>query len=107
MSKRDDTNEKWPDGPTDSHILAQIEQDEKGLSQKAGDTSETTDIGWNDSGVHLEQSIVAGISNEDLWMLIRRFNKVSLGEEKIESLKIKGDDLTDPLLASIQCQGCA
>lgn len=64
-----------PQGPTDSHVLAQMEQDEKGLSQK-GDTTETTDIGWEQSGDQIEESLVARLSNDDLWMLIRRFNKV-------------------------------
>ncbi|KAB8230515.1 DUF3292 domain-containing protein [Aspergillus alliaceus] len=59
-------------GPTESHALAQIGQDEKGLAQEASDTNEVTDLGWEQSP---EGQIVAGLSNEDLWMLIRRFNK--------------------------------
>ena len=35
-----------PEGPTDSHVLSQVEQDEKGLAQKAGDTEEITNVGW-------------------------------------------------------------
>lgn len=72
----EDTEEPpLPRGPTDSHVLAQIEQDEKGLAQK-DDTAETTDIGWERSGEQIEESLVGGLSNEDLWMLIRRFDKV-------------------------------
>ncbi|GMF84831.1 unnamed protein product [Aspergillus oryzae] len=59
-------------GPTDSHALSQIDHDEKGLAQKAGDTDEVTDVGWGHSP---QGRIGAGLSNEDLWMLIRRFNK--------------------------------
>ncbi|KAK6812134.1 hypothetical protein RU639_012080 [Aspergillus parasiticus] len=59
-------------GPTDSHALSQIDHDEKGLAQKAGDNDEVTDVGWGHSP---QGRIVAGLSNEDLWMLIRRFNK--------------------------------
>lgn len=66
-----------PEGPTDSHVLAQVEQDEKGLSQLAGDTAEVTDIGWTTPADQFEKPIIAGISNEDLWMLIRRFDKAS------------------------------
>jgi hypothetical protein len=62
-------------GPTDSHALSQVEQDEKGLAQQAGATDEVTDLGWEQSP---QGQIVAGLSNEDLWMLIRRFNKVCL-----------------------------
>lgn len=64
-----------PKGPTDSHVLSQVEQDEKGLIQKAGDTPDITDVGWNNIADHTEQ-LIAGLPNEDLWMLIRRFDKV-------------------------------
>lgn len=69
-----------PTGPTDSHILSQVEQDEKGLSQKphVGPIDNTSDIGWGASPHEFEKRIVSGLSNEDLWMLIRRFNKVCL-----------------------------
>lgn len=66
-----------PEGPTDSHVLSQVEQDEKGLIQKASETSEITDFGWNNLADHTEP-LIAGLSNEDLWMLIRRFDKVFL-----------------------------
>jgi hypothetical protein len=65
-----------PEGPTDSHVLSQVEQDEKGLAQKAGDTEGITNIGWGVSPNVIEEPLVAGLSNEDLWMLIRRFDKV-------------------------------
>jgi hypothetical protein len=64
-----------PEGPTDSHVLSQVEQDEKGMIQKAGDTPDITDVGWNNLADNTEQ-LIAGLSNEDLWMLIRRFDKV-------------------------------
>lgn len=75
--KNNNTDEKLPEGPTDSHILSQVGQDEKALLQKASDTATTTDLGWNNTAVHFEEPLVAGLSNEDLWMLIRRFDKVS------------------------------
>ncbi|GLA69221.1 hypothetical protein AtubIFM55763_008404 [Aspergillus tubingensis] len=62
-------------GPTDSHVLSKVDQDEKGLAQKAGQTDTVTDVGWNQHPDELDEQIVSGISNEDLWMLIRRFNK--------------------------------
>jgi hypothetical protein len=65
-----------PEGPTDSHVLSQVEQDDKGLVQKAGNIEETTNIGWGVSPSAIEEPLVAGLSNEDLWMLIRRFDKV-------------------------------
>lgn len=66
-----------PEGPTDSHILSQVEPQEKGLAHRAGDTDEVTDLGWNASAEDIQEPLIAGLSNEDLWMLIRRFDKVS------------------------------
>ena len=77
--KDGDVGEQLPEGPTDSHVLSQVEQEEKGLSQKAGVTSSITDIGWNQNEVYSDEPLVAGLSNEDLWMLIRRFDKVECG----------------------------
>lgn len=57
-----------PEGPTDSHVLSQVEQDEKGLIQKAGETLEITDFGWNNLADH-DEPLIHGLSNEDLWML--------------------------------------
>ncbi|CAG8233259.1 unnamed protein product [Penicillium salamii] len=77
-SKTDDQGNpesETPDGPTDSHILSQVDQDEKGLVQKAGETAEISNIGWGHSPDQIEEPLVAGLSNEDLWMLIRRFDK--------------------------------
>lgn len=39
---------------------------------------DTNDIGWNKDMGHLPPAIVHGLSNEDLFLLIRRFNKASL-----------------------------
>lgn len=70
-----------PEGPTDSHVLAQVEQDEKGISQQTGDTSQVTDLGWVTRAGHIEEPLIAGLSNEDLWMYIRRFDKASLNKK--------------------------
>lgn len=91
LSRSDDTKNNseivsdqppTPQGPTDSHVLSQVEQDEKGLSQQAGDTAEVTDIGWSKPAHHIEEPLIAGLSNEDLWMLIRRFDTVCLAREE-------------------------
>ncbi|KAI9043658.1 DUF3292 domain-containing protein [Aspergillus affinis] len=63
------------DSPTDSHFLSQVEQDQKGLAEKAGVTQDVSDVGWGLSRDDFEERIVSGLSNQDLWMLIRRFNK--------------------------------
>lgn len=69
-------------GPTDSHILSQVNPDEeaKGLAQKAGEDNQLSDIGWGRSDV-IEERIVQALSNEDLFLLIRRFNKVIYSPE--------------------------
>ncbi|CAL5867521.1 uncharacterized protein PFLUO_LOCUS1740 [Penicillium psychrofluorescens] len=82
-----------PQGPTESHILAQMEQDEKGLSQK-GDTTETTDLGWEQPGDQIEESLVARLSNDDLWMLIRRFNKQVYAVKAVPDAPLQRLDLT-------------
>lgn len=69
------------EGPTDSHVLSQVEQEEKGLSQQAGNVAGITDLGWSQPSKHFEEPIIGGLSNEDLWMLIRRFDKVIDGRK--------------------------
>ncbi|GAB1216118.1 hypothetical protein ATERTT37_005323 [Aspergillus terreus] len=46
-------------GPTDSHILSQIPQDEKGLAEKAGHTEEISDVGWYQSPDDIDERIVS------------------------------------------------
>ncbi|KAL3485667.1 hypothetical protein BJX62DRAFT_216808 [Aspergillus germanicus] len=70
---------KGPDGvegPTDSHALSKFSPDDeaKGLAHRAGETEHVSDIGWGKSDI-IEERIVPGLSNEDLFLLIRRFNK--------------------------------
>lgn len=77
MNKSDEMTEPLPEGPTDSHALSQIEPEEKGLTQQTGDSSDVTDLGWSSPADCIEEPLIAGLLNEDLWMLIRRFDKVS------------------------------
>ncbi|KAJ5590679.1 hypothetical protein N7450_004651 [Penicillium hetheringtonii] len=83
-----------PEGPTDSHVLSQIELDEKGLSQKAGDSAEITDLGWTKPLEHIEGPLIAGIPNEDLWMLIRRFDKHVYNVKAVPDAPPQNLDLT-------------
>lgn len=59
-----------------------IEQDEKAVIQKAGETLEITDFGWNNLVGHYEP-LIHGVSNEDLWVLIRRFEKVGFCDRNV------------------------
>lgn len=64
------------DHPTDSHELAHADHEEKGAAQLSHKELEVKDLGWNDEPDEIP-ALVGGLSNEDLWTLIRRFNKVT------------------------------
>jgi hypothetical protein len=61
--------------PTDSHALAQVEQEEKGAAQERHD-AEVLDLGWNQKSDKVAKPLISSLENEELWLLIRRFNKV-------------------------------
>lgn len=63
-------------GPTNSHAISQAVSDEEGLVQKAGASQEVSDIGWEHGPGEIGEQIVPGLANDDLWMLLRRFDKV-------------------------------
>ncbi|TGJ83739.1 hypothetical protein E0Z10_g5049 [Xylaria hypoxylon] len=60
--------------PTLSHSLALGDHDEKGIVQEPRD-EEAADLGWNKRKENIPTPLVGGLGNEDLWILIRRFNK--------------------------------
>ncbi|KAI0467345.1 hypothetical protein F4859DRAFT_525987 [Xylaria cf. heliscus] len=60
--------------PTLSHSLAMADHEEKGIVQCPRD-EEVADLGWNQRKEHIPAPLVGGLGNEDLWLLIRRFNK--------------------------------
>lgn len=64
---------------SDSHALAAADHDVKGAAQLAGQTSDLSDLGWRSHPKDLG-TLVGGLSNEQLWILIRRFNKVREAE---------------------------
>lgn len=64
------------DQPTDSHALANAEHEEKGVAQLNHGETEVKDLGWNEPQGALPAPLVGGLENEELWTLIRRFNKV-------------------------------
>jgi hypothetical protein len=77
------------DAPTDSHALAMdasktMHPAEKGLAQVEHD-QEVVDLGWNEPKEAVAKPLVGGLSNEDLWLLVRRFNKAS-GREIISGM---------------------
>lgn len=64
--------------PTDSHELANAEFEELGAAQVDHGQTEVRDLGWNEHPVDVPAPLVGGLPNEELWTLVRRFNKVSL-----------------------------
>ncbi len=62
--------------PTESHELANADHEEKGAAQLDHGQTEVKDLGWNESPTEIPNPVVGGLSNEELWTLIRRFNKV-------------------------------
>jgi hypothetical protein len=69
--------------PTLSHALAtaaaeapETVMEEAGAAQ--GDhEQEVVDLGWNEEASKIANPLIGGMKNEDLWLLVRRFNKVS------------------------------
>jgi hypothetical protein len=68
---------------SESHALATENHELKGAAQEAGKEAQITNLGWqaNAKGV---ATLVGGLSNEDLWTLIRRFNKVSIAGRSMQ-----------------------
>lgn len=62
--------------PTDSHALANAETEEKGAAQVNHGAVEVRNLGWNEDSKKIP-NLVGGLPNEELWTLVRRFNKVS------------------------------
>ncbi|RPA93927.1 hypothetical protein L873DRAFT_1703435 [Choiromyces venosus 120613-1] len=61
--------------PTESHALAVADHDEKGAAQIGHGEPEVKDLGWNERVERVPQPLVGGLPNEELWTLVRRFNK--------------------------------
>ncbi|WYZ43380.1 hypothetical protein EsH8_VI_001079 [Colletotrichum jinshuiense] len=68
------------DRPTDSHYLADMATKEKPIEEKGhaeldhGDI-EVKNLGWNNPPSRVPQPMVGGLTNEELWILVRRFDK--------------------------------
>ena len=58
--------------PSDSHALANAQHEEKGAVQKNQKEGEVRDMGWREQPTDV---LVGGLPNEELWTLVRRFNK--------------------------------
>ena len=61
---------------TTSHQLATGHHEIEGAAQRAGKTGRFTNLGWQANAVGVD-TLVGGLENDDLWTLMRRFNKAS------------------------------
>ena len=66
--------------PTASHALATADVVGGVVSKNHG--QEVRDLGWNEPKEQIPAPLVGGMENEELWVLVRRFNKVSYNTSK-------------------------
>lgn len=76
-------NEVTEDIPTDSHALATAKPEEKGCAQVNHGDPEVRDLGWHKESTEVPNPLVGGLPNEELWTLVRRFNKVNPLSQRI------------------------
>ena len=72
----EDTTVALGDKATLSHALA-VEDNGDGVAQQEHN-EEVVDLGWNEPKEKIPAPLVGGLDNEELWILVRRFNKVRL-----------------------------
>lgn len=74
------TNSPLAQNPTTSHELAtgaKGDHEIGGAVQRAGKENRISNLGWQANGVGTD-TLVGGLPNDELWTLVRRFNKASL-----------------------------
>lgn len=74
------TSRTLTDKPTDSHALAMeaAKAPEQTGAAQVSHGNEVKNLGWNEPQEAVANPLVGGLSNDDLWVLVRRFNKVGL-----------------------------
>lgn len=72
---QEEVSRSLTDEPTGSHALAMADHEVKGAAQEPHD-GEVKDLGWQDHVKDIPRPLVGKLPNEELWILIRRFNKV-------------------------------
>lgn len=83
--------------PTASHELADesanVDPEDKGASQLNHDDIEVRDLGFNENANDVPQPVVGGLRNDELWTLIRRFNKQTFHVKSIEETPLANLDM--------------
>ncbi|KAF2469275.1 uncharacterized protein BDR25DRAFT_47678 [Lindgomyces ingoldianus] len=80
------------DTPTVSHALAMKNPEQKGAAQVEHD-EEVVNLGWNEPDNAVASPLVGGLANDDLWILVRRFNKQMYHVKEIPNPPPGGLDL--------------
>ncbi|KAF1947959.1 hypothetical protein EJ02DRAFT_449427 [Clathrospora elynae] len=85
------------DAPTESHALAlesakSVPEEERGAAQ-VEHGNEVVDLGWNEPKELVARPLVGGLANEDLWLLVRRFNKQMYHVKEIATAPPGGLDM--------------
>ncbi|PKS08160.1 hypothetical protein jhhlp_005436 [Lomentospora prolificans] len=84
--------------PTASHQLAEETKDkpveEKGYAELNHGETEIKDRGWNASPANVPDPLVGGLTNEQVWLLVRRFNKQIFHVKSLSEPPLGGLDLT-------------
>ncbi|KAK4619788.1 hypothetical protein CLAFUW4_10851 [Fulvia fulva] len=71
---KEETSHSLTQEPTESHALAMADHDDKGAAQLAH-SDEVKDLGWLDHVDEIPNPLIGKMPNDELWVLVRRFNK--------------------------------
>lgn len=66
---------------TDSHDLTRVPTEDSFPEPTRASTDKPLPTQWKPSSRTVDETLAEGLSNEDLWMLIRRFNKVGTRQD--------------------------
>lgn len=74
-TEQPETSSTLGEAATLSHALATDDHESKGRAQQDHESPEVLDLGWNEKKQDIAQPLVGGMNNEELWLLVRRFDK--------------------------------
>ncbi|UNI15981.1 hypothetical protein JDV02_002462 [Purpureocillium takamizusanense] len=85
------------EAPTASHALADESLNDESVAQGASqvqhDDIEVRNLGWNDEAQRVPRPVVGGLTNEQLWTLIRRFDKQVFHVKSIDTPPLANLDM--------------
>lgn len=75
----DGANIRIPEKRIDARKVAVSDADVRGIDQTEKHVKilpQTADLGWNNDADDMPRSLMEGMSNDDYWVLVRRFDNV-------------------------------